>query len=212
MDEQEIQRINRIQREFFSRIVDVFEPPLPKNVPKRLRIIVSSADIKKGDIVLDIGTGTGILVPIIHKYAPGKIYACDLSEAMLKTLKENYPYAKTIAADTRDLTLPDSSIDVIFMNASYPNIVDKKGAFSNIGRMMKRGGRFVISHPMGKEFIGLLKDKSPFPLDKFPNKEEAISLFERFGFQIKKFQDDPELYILVGLKTKPLKCPSLQKN
>ena len=186
MDEQEIQRINRIQREFFSRIVDVFEPPLPKNVPKRLRIIVSSADIKKGDIVLDIGTGTGILVPIIHKYAPGKIYACDLSEAMLKTLKENY--------------------------ASYPNIVDKKGAFSNIGRMMKRGGRFVISHPMGKEFIGLLKDKSPFPLDKFPNKEEAISLFERFGFQIKKFQDDPELYILVGLKTKPLKCPSLQKN
>ncbi|RLF03217.1 MAG: hypothetical protein DRJ64_08550, partial [Thermoprotei archaeon] len=107
MDEQEIQRINRIQREFFSRIVDVFEPPLPKNVPKRLRSIVSSADIKKGDIVLDIGTGTGILIPIIHKYAPGEIYACDLSEAMLKTLKGNYPYAKTIAADARDLTLPD---------------------------------------------------------------------------------------------------------
>ena len=181
----------------------MFEPPLPKNVPKRLRLIVSSADIKKGDIVLDIGTGTGILVPIIHEYAPGEIYACDLSEAMLKTLKGHYPYAKTIAADAGDLTLPAGSIDVIFMNACYPNIVDKKGTFSNIGRMMKRDGRFVISHPMGKDFIDLLKDKSPFPLDEFPNKEEAISLLEPFGFRVKKFQDDPELYILVGQKTSP---------
>ena len=65
---------------------------------------------------------------------------------------------ETIVADVRDLRLPDSSIDVVFINACYPNIVDKAGAFSKISRMMKAEGRMVISHPLGKAFILSLID------------------------------------------------------
>ena len=58
----------------------------------------------------------------------------------------------------------------------------------------------VISHPMGKAFIDSLKEKVPFPLDDFPEKSEAEILFEPFGFSIKEFLDEPELYILVLTK------------
>ncbi len=198
--EEEIQRINRLQRNLFDKLYHLFEPPLPEGVPERLEKIVAHGNIAKGDTVLDVGTGTGILIPIIKKYKPGSIYACDLSRRMLEQLKENYPYVKTIMADVRDLKLPKGSIDAAFLNACYPNIVDKAGAFTNISRMMKAEGRIMISHPLGKEFINSLKESAPFPLDDFPKEPEAYALLKPFGFILEKFVDETKLYILLATK------------
>ncbi len=197
-DEKEVQKHNQLQRDFFRDIVHLFDPPLPEGVPERLEKIVSSAGIAPGDIVLDLGTGTGILVPIIQGYGPEKIYGCDISDAMLARLKEQYAYAETILADARDIVLPDKYIDVIFMNACYPNIVDKRATFTNISRMMKPGGRMIISHPMGKSFIDSIRDQTTFPLDDFPGRTKAAMLLKPFGFEIKEFVDEPKLYIMVA--------------
>jgi len=47
--------------------------------------------------VLDVGSGTGILIPIIKKYEPRWIYACDLSAAMIEQLSsKKYPALKRL--------------------------------------------------------------------------------------------------------------------
>jgi SAM-dependent methyltransferase len=199
-DRKKIARINRLQRELFDTIVHLFEPPLPKGVPERLEKIVAAAGIEIGDFVLDVGTGTGILIPLIQLYEPGHIYACDLSRKMLDQLNKNYSGVETIAADVTDLALPDASIDVVFVNACYPNIADKAGAFANVSRMMKPAGRLVISHPLGKAFIDTLRKDSPFPLDDFPAEAEADGLLTPFGFEIRTFVDEPRLYVLLAVK------------
>ena len=198
--DEEVQRINRIQRNLFDKLYLLFEPPLPEGVPERLETIIAQGKITKGDIVLDVGSGTGILIPVIKKYKPDRIYACDLSEVMVEQLNKNYPDVETIVSDVRDLRLPDCSIDVVFINACYPNIVDKAGAFSNISRMMKARGRIVISHPLGKSFILSLRDETPFPLDEFPEEQEAEASLKPFGFEIETYIDEPKLYILVATK------------
>jgi SAM-dependent methyltransferase len=119
---------------------------------------------------------------------------------MLNQLRENYSSVKTILADVRELRLPDQCMDVVFINACYPNIVDKAGAFSNISRMTKLKGRLVISHPLGKAFISSLKTSMPFALDDFPEEAKASALLKPFGFEIETFIDEPKLYILVALK------------
>lgn len=198
VSEEEVQRINRLQRNLFNKLCHLFEPPLPEGVPERLEKIVAHGRVNKGETVLDVGSGTGILIPIIERYEPGCIYACDLSEVMLRHMdSKKYPGVKTIVADVRDLRLPGSSIDVVFINACYGNIIDKIGAFSNLSRMMRPEGRMVISHPLGRSFIHSLRANSPFPLDHFPEEPEAVSLFKPFGFEIETFIDEPGLYILV---------------
>lgn len=117
VSEKEIQRINRLQRKRFDKLYHLFETPLPEGVPEHLEKIVAHGRIARGDTVLDVGSGTGILIPIIRKYNPTRIYACDLSDRMLEQLRKNHPDVKTVRADVRDLRLPDGSLDSAFINA-----------------------------------------------------------------------------------------------
>jgi SAM-dependent methyltransferase len=177
--------------------VEIFEPPLPEGVPERLERIVDSAGIDPSDSVLDIGTGTGILIPLIREYSPAHIYANDLSEAMLEFVRTHYPSVITAQGDVADLALADASIGVAFINACYPNIIDKHKTFTNLRRMLRPGGRLIISHPLGRSFVEILKKNVPFPLDDFPAAEtEATELFGPYGFRVSLFLDEKELYLL----------------
>ena len=198
--EKEAERVNRIQQDLFDRTVHLFDRPFPDGVEDRLKQIVATASIQPDDLVLDVGSGTGILIPHIQEYQPGGIYACDLSPKMVAQLKKNHPVVETFLSDVRDLTLPDGLLTVIFINASYSNIVDKVGSFQNLARMMKPGGRMVISHPLGKGFIRTIKAKVPFPLDDFPDETAATTLLKPFGFHVSQLLDEPNLYILTATR------------
>lgn len=194
---EEVRRLNALQASYFSKHVEIFEPPLPEGVPERLDRIVQAAAIDVTDSVLDIGTGTGILLSWIRKYSPARIYASDLSVAMLEFVRAHDPSAVTIQGDVADLALPDGSIGVAFINACYSNIIDKHKTFTNLRRMLGPGGRLIISHPLGRSFVAVLKQNVPFPLDDFPaDEDEARGLFEPYGFRVSLFVDEEKLYIL----------------
>jgi SAM-dependent methyltransferase len=201
---EEVRKLNALQAAYFDRHVHVFDPPLPEGVPERLREIVRAARITSSDSVLDIGTGTGILIPLIQEFTPARIYGNDLSEAMLDSVQGQYPSVIRKLGDVSDLALPNQSIDVAFINACYSNIIDKHRAFTNIQRMFRPGGRLIISHPLGRSFVEVLKQNVPFPLDDFPSEEsEARALFAPYGFRVSLFVDEEALYIL------RLECPSV---
>lgn len=195
--DEECERINRLQADYFSRVKDVFDPPYPEGVPQRLETIVRSANITPRDTVVDIGTGTGVLIPLIQEYTPRTLYANDLSGSMLKEVSERYPDVVTLEGGVRKLDLKGQSADVFFINACYPNLVDKHTSFSTISRLMKPGGRVIISHPMGRTFTDFLKKKMPFPVDDFPaTRREARELFAPYNLEVKTFVDDEFLYLL----------------
>jgi len=196
--EEEVGQIDRFQAEYFSENWRLFDPPLPDGVPERLEDIVRFGRIKRSDVVLDIGTGTGILIPLILKYEPARVFANDLSQKMLETVKERYSLVNTLHGDIRTLTLPDESVDVVFINACYSNIVDKPLSFTNIRRITRSGCRIVISHPMGSSFIHYLQERVSFPLDGFPqDRTTAERLFSPYGFHVAHLVNDNSLYVLV---------------
>lgn len=185
------------QARYFDEMVDLFDQPQPPYVEENLRRIAESARVQHEDTVLDVGAGTGVLIPFIQAFRPTKILACDISQKMLSRLIEKNPEVETHLQDITELSLQDESINVIFMNAVFPNIIEKKKALRNCSRMLKKGGRIIISHPEGRSFVERLTALLPFHIDPMPLFPELRRLLDELPLVITYYLDTASLYLAV---------------
>ena len=102
MGQEEQRQVAAHQRRRFNEWVDVFDTLQPSDVMERLGQIVSAAGLCQGEVVLDVGTGVGVLVPLIKSYHPSVILACDFAEKMMRRVREKYPEVRTYQADIAD--------------------------------------------------------------------------------------------------------------
>ena len=84
MDEEQRARYNAVQAETFDGLFDRFLVALPTDAVQRMERIVAAPSIRAGETVLDVGTGTGALIPLIECCRPKRVTVCDLSEKMLE--------------------------------------------------------------------------------------------------------------------------------
>lgn len=122
-----------------------------------------SGFIGEGDIVLDIGSGSGTDVLIAaRKVGPkGKVYGLDMTEAMLAKLRANIAAAGAtnvvpLEGNAEAIPLPDACIDVVTSNGVLNLVPNKAKAFAEIARVLKAGGRaqvadIVVGSPISDE-------------------------------------------------------------
>lgn len=201
MDDKRRAAANERQRQAFDRVYPSFLVPLPQDVLERMERIIAAAAIRPDETVLDVGTGTGALIPQIRTCRPGRIVACDLSGKMLEQVAERYPEVERHQCDIADLSLPAVCVDVVFMNGMYGNIADKTKALGNIARMLRPGGRVVISHPEGRAYVERLVKTDPYPVTPLPSEEEAHTFLGMFGLRVGHYTDEERLLIVVAVKT-----------
>ena len=61
------------QRQYFNERVDDFDIPQPWPVIERLAEVVAAAGLRSDEVVLDIGAGVGVLIPLIEPFSPTRI-------------------------------------------------------------------------------------------------------------------------------------------
>ena len=198
---EEAKAIAECQRCRFNELVDVFDRPQPPAVMARLREIVASAELRPGVVVLDVGTGVGVLIPLIQSYRPSTMVACDVAERMLQRVHDKYPAVRTYHTDIVSLALASTSVDAIFMNGMYGNIADKSAACGNAARMLRSDGRLVVSHPEGRAFVDQLRASSDLFVESLPTEEEFETLLKPLGLEVIAYRDEPKLYLMVGRKS-----------
>ena len=198
---EEAKAIAEYQRCRFNELVDVFDRPQPPAVMARLREIVASAELRPGVVVLDVGTGVGVLIPLIQSYRPSTVVACDVAERMLQRVHDKYPAVRTYHTDIVSLALASTSVDAIFMNGMYGNIADKSAACGNAARMLRSDGRLVVSHPEGRAFVDQLRASSDLFVESLPTEEEFETLLKPLGLEVIAYRDEPKLYLMVARKS-----------
>lgn len=113
---------------------------------------LATSSVKEGDIVLDLGCGTGLdLLLAAEKVGlKGKVIGVDMNEDMLKKAKENIDVSKFKNIELRkgmieDLPIESGSIDWVISNCVINLSSDKEKAFAEIARVLKPNGRMLIS-------------------------------------------------------------------
>jgi len=191
------------QREYFNRLADVFDVPQPEAVMDRLRRIVAASGLHRDDVVLDVGTGAGVLLPLIQSYRPSLVLACDLADQMLAHVHTKNPLVRVVQCDIVRLPLKAASVDIVFMNAMYGNIADKPAACANVASALKPRGRLIVSHPEGRGFVEKLRAAGDLFIESLPGRGEFQALLQPLGLKVVTYWDEPKLYLMVARKTSP---------
>jgi len=110
------------------------------------------ADLKEGEVVLDLGSGGGIDAFLAAKKVgpKGKVIGVDMTEEMVQLAKENAERVKTENVEFRlgeieNLPVEDEMVDVVISNCVINLSPDKDKVFSEAFRALKPRGRMLIS-------------------------------------------------------------------
>jgi ubiquinone/menaquinone biosynthesis C-methylase UbiE len=193
------------RRDFFNSRADTWDDSC-RHDHDRINEILDLLPIRMGDAVMDVGAGTGVLIPFLLERigAGGTITAIDMAEKMIRIAEEKFDCknVRFVADDVFTADLPSSAFDVIICYSVFPHFDDKRDAVRLLARYLKADGVIAICHSQGRDQINSMhKIKSPAVAhDHLPTALEIEEHLEAAGFETDTIIDTGRLFVLVGRK------------
>jgi len=113
---------------------------------------VAIASLQEGETVLDLGSGAGIDCFLAAKKVgkAGGVIGIDMTPEMIERArenarKENFENVEFRLGDIENLPVEDNSVDVVISNCVINLAPDKENVFKEIYRVLKSGGRMIVS-------------------------------------------------------------------
>jgi ubiquinone/menaquinone biosynthesis C-methylase UbiE len=154
--------------------------------------VLSRADLKPGDTLIDIGTGTGLLAFGAYEVLKnsGKVIASDGYEDCINECKkiaeacniqEGFEF---LLSRADNINMPDNSVDVVVMRSVLAHIVDKLSAIKEFYRILKTQGRISVFEPIIQSNTRYYELINP---SNFPNYERL----KQIEIEIMTDENDP---------------------
>ena len=160
----------------------------PDRIPGlRIDEVVRRLELKPGDVVADIGAGTGAFsIPFAKAVAPsGWVLAQDIWPDLLdyiagKAEKQQVGNLRTVLGKGDDPNLPPDTVDLAFFHDVFHNVMDRQGYLELLASSLKPGGRIAV---IEQEFDDPIARKWDIPADRITPGQIA-EWMSRIGFEL----------------------------
>lgn len=192
-------------KDYFDKVAHKWDEMVYHDSQKILKFF-EFIDLQPGQTVLDVGTGTGVLIPYIHSQvgSGGRIDAIDLSEAMLEQARNKYNYTNLncIVGDVCVLSMNTPRYDCIICYSVFPHFVNKEQAIRQMAKGLKEGGKLVVCHSQSREDINNIHQQGEDVVkeDMLPPAAVVAEMMKSAGLSIFKQIDNEHVYFVGGIK------------
>ena len=193
--------MNQSEIDFFDALAPSWDENEIRSTPERVKHILSELPISKGMDVLDLGTGTGVLLPYLNEIVgpEGHVTAIDLSEGMLSIARKKYGHLKNVEflkLDFEEELIP-GKYDVALLYSVYPHLHAPADTIEWLFKMnMKPDGTIVIAFPSDEEFINNIHHERKAEHDHLPPANVLAEMIRHWGYKADVLAATPDEYII----------------
>ncbi len=194
-------------RDYFDRHASSWDEMLKygEKVPE-LTEVVNWFRLADGYSILDIGTGTGILLPLLKEAISkeGKLIAIDFSFKMIEMAKLRQCLGEKflINADVESLPFQSDLFDRIICFSAFPHFHNKARALLEMVRVLKSGGTLFITHLKSVEELNQFHRQlgGPVAHDFLPHPARIEELLKDAGLYKISIINQPGKFLAQGSK------------
>jgi demethylmenaquinone methyltransferase/2-methoxy-6-polyprenyl-1,4-benzoquinol methylase len=172
-----------------------------KPIPEKLETILDYAGIHRGDNVLDVACGTGVLFPFYVKREVNKVVGVDISSKMIEKAREKFPNDKielySLDIESADFT-PHFNRVMVF-NA-LPHFNSPKHLIATLSRFTSQGGRLTFAHDLGRDHLNTIHCRKAKKVSLGLISETELAFLLSPFFTVDCIVSNEELYVVSGLK------------
>lgn len=115
-----------------------------------IKTILDNARVEKGNTVLDVACGTGVMIPYYLKRGAHPT-GIDLSKKMIEIASDKFKDVEFIWGDVEELN--DRKFDRIIVYNAFPHFIDPEALVKHLATLLNKDGTLTIAHGMSRELI-----------------------------------------------------------
>ena len=138
---------------FFDRLAPDWDAEMIRS-DEIISAILDNAGVSAGKDILDVATGTGVLIPDYLKRGAASVTAIDISPKMAEIAKAKFPQPEvTILCGDVETTDFGKQFDCIVVYNAFPHFPDPDRLIQTLSDLLKPGGTLTVAHGMSREKI-----------------------------------------------------------
>ena len=198
--------VNPKKKDFFNEKAEMWDEITLHDLEK-VQYITEMLGIHSDDRILDVGTGTGIMIPFYEKYlVNGSVVAVDYSEKMIEAARLKYPETEHpkisyMVSDVYDLKY-DSDFDIVVCYSCFPHLVDQPLALKILSKALKKGGCLAVAHSDSAKTISRVHMNSGGEVgnDFLPSMKQLKQMMKESRLKVTFERNDENYFLCIARK------------